>query len=1272
MAQQKRLTAIMATTFRVILALAAVVGAALISVDQASAQQPRFRMSGHPGPPQAPPQPVYFAQNTNERAPVRRQAAGVLEAYPCPNGQAAAWVESLSREFAQYADVRIVADPRTSRILVQAPPAMQSRIAQRMVALGQTASAPPIAVPNSPRANVVTSREVRLKNITAEKAEVQLAGLLADRFSTLASTGQRVRNFELAFSDGQRVHLAMDHTRNAALIRGSGRALETCEKLVRALDAKRSSSRLSTRVVSLRSADPTSVRMAVRAIHAGNVLRKNGNGALAMQTSQQQPAPGDAPASQQQRVDPEEQSLIGPVQIEVLEGLDGLVIRGHRRDVERVIAIINQIEALSAETVPAIEIRHLEHVDCQDLAELIIPLYQQVYYPRQGAVSITALVKPNALLLVGRTESVQTALELVGRLDQPVAPETQFQVFRLKYANAEMAQQTITDFFAERAALGTKVLVMADYRSNTLIVRASPRDMKEVAEVIKGLDTPDSEVVNEVRFFQLENSLAEELEDVLYRAINGDDFGRQGRTPSAARTPGAGGTGTSRQQRGGEQKSTMLTFVTVDGKGQRRLNSGILMDVRITADPNANMLIVSAPAESMELIEALIRQLDQLPAAEALVKVYTIFNSDAEGLAAMLETLFGEQTRGDRPAVRIGVAEGESSLVSLRFAVDMRTNSIIVSGSMGDLQVVEAILLRLDDNDVRNRKNKVYRLRNAPAPDVAAAITEFLTSRRDIEQIDPDRLSTLEQIEREVIVVPERVSNSLIISATPRFFDDIMELIKELDERPPMVMIQVLIAEISLNDTDEFGVELGLQDSVLFDRSLLGDLVTTTTTTQTAAGQVANTNVVGASNTPGFDFNNQPLGNSGSTTSFLDAAVVGAQSLSSFAVGRMNNELGYGGLVLSASSESVSILIRALKECRRLEVLSRPQIMTLDNQPAFIQVGERVPVITSSVVNEAGQVNQVDFEDVGLILGVTPRISPDGLVVMEIDAQNSEVGPEDEGIPVTVSATGEVVRSPRIKITLAQTTVAAMSGQTVVLGGLITKSEVDVHRKVPFLGDLPLLGNLFRYDLVSTKRKELLIIMTPHIIKNEDDAEMIKQIEASRMSWCLGDVIELHGDIGMRGRNDEWSDAEITVVYPDLDPGGRVPSGAEVAPRPGYTSPRPNVRPPRTRAKLPVSSELDFQTRSRSLARPPTGMVDPNAWRQSPNPMPYGPPDITARRIEPVAYRPGNPALSPAGPVMQSSYYSAGQGRVPPVNNRLQPLPPTAVPPAPYPWPPPP
>src|SRR5207237_896784 len=141
-------------------------------------------------------------------------------------------------------------------------------------------------------------------------------------------------------------------------------------------------------------------------------------------------------------------------------------------------------------------------------------------------------------------------------------------------------------------------------------------------------------------------------------------------------------------------------------------------------------------------------------------------------------------------------------------------------------------------------------------------------------------------------------------------------------------------------------------------------------------------NVLAASNTPGFNFNNQPLGNSASDSALRNATKIGGQGVGDFGVGRTNSTLGFGGLVLSASSESVSALLRALRECRRTDVLSRPQIMTLDNQAAFIQVGQRVPQITGVNTTTIGQTNTVTTVNTGIILGVTPRISPDGLVVM--------------------------------------------------------------------------------------------------------------------------------------------------------------------------------------------------------------------------------------------------------------------------------------------------
>jgi len=473
-------------------------------------------------------------------------------------------------------------------------------------------------------------------------------------------------------------------------------------------------------------------------------------------------------------------------------------------------------------------------------------------------------------------------------------------------------------------------------------------------------------------------------------------------------------------------------------------------------------------------------------------------------LRETLEDLFGAQAQAAEPTVLAGAKPDDSSLVYLRFAVDVRTNSIIATGSTGDLEVVEAILMRLDESDLRMRQTVVMRLKNASAETVAEAVSDFLSSELDAEQPVDGLLSSIEQTDREVVIVPELVTNALIISSTERFYDRIIDLVEKLDARPPMVVIQVLLAAVQLNDTDEFGVELGLQDSILFDRSV--------------------------DSVPGFLFNNTaiPLGNN---TGAAGSNLVGTQGLSNLALGRQNSDLGYGGLVISASSEAVSVLIRALQENRRLDILARPQIMTVDNVEGIVHVGENVPTITSvsPATNLGSQTFNVEYVDVGIQLNVIPRINPDGLVVMQITASRSQLGPEEEGIPISVAADGSVLRAPRIEIAEAQTTVSAMDGQTVILGGLITKDTTDIHRQVPWLGDVPVLGRLFSFDSVAVEKSELLIILTPRVVESEEDAELVKQVEAARMNWALADVLEVHGDPFDRA-------GHTPVIYPDLDP----------------------------------------------------------------------------------------------------------------------------------------
>ena len=139
----------------------------------------------------------------------------------------------------------------------------------------------------------------------------------------------------------------------------------------------------------------------------------------------------------------------------------------------------------------------------------------------------------------------------------------------------------------------------------------------------------------------------------------------------------------------------------------------------------------------------------------------------------------------------------------------------------------------------------------------------------------------------------------------------------------------------------------------------------------------------------------------------------------------------------------------------------------------------------------------------------------------------------------------QVIRSPSFTVTRAQTTVSAQDGQTVVLGGLIGKNETTISRRVPGLSSIPILGNLFRYDLEISKRSELLIILTPHVIKDEEQMERMKQLESSRMHWCLADVTEMFGDTGLYDITDGSQDDGAETVYPDADPIGTAPQGFE-------------------------------------------------------------------------------------------------------------------------------
>ena len=952
------------------------------------------------------------------------------------------------------------------------------------------------------------SRVVSLRHIPPEKLGQSILRLLPRQARTSRS-GDQTRITAVG-RDGTPIQFMIDRISGQVMIRGTIAAQNAWQRVINAIDRPANTRNDQTQLVSVNSRQNAAVQRAMDIIQQQNagapkvapprqpvVQWQGGQPVQRPRSVAQNPGAPTTPAGGQGTP---EKGLLGPVQIVYLEGLDVIVLRGNPADVERVQAIIDQIESLSTTTEPKIEIYELKNANSQAMVDLVNPLYEQILSPRQGAVSITALVQPNSVLMVGREESVRLVRELVQKLDKPTEPESQFHIFQLKNTSAAEAEAKITAFYEERGGLGTRVRVTSDERSNSIILQAGPRDAEEVGKLLEGMDADSSSSQQSMQVFKLKYSLAEELAPILQQALQ-----TQGTTD---------GTGTS------TGRAIGLSLLTMDAAGKRLIRSGILSEVTVAADTQSNAIIARGPEKTMPLIEALIKQLDELPSEDAEIKVFTLVHGDASLLSQVLNQVFGLQ--GSATGAGGGGFQGfgggqqtqggENPLIPLRFSVDERTNSIVATGGLQDLRVVEAILLRLDEPDVSTRRNTVYRLRYAPAGNVATAINDFLTNQRTIIDVAPNSITPLKQLEREVIVVPELVSNSLIVSATPRYFDDIYQIVQKLDERPPMVMMQLLIAEVELQEFAEFGIEMGLQDSLLFDRGVVDGVAT-----------------------PGFNFNNQPLGNANTTS----AGSVATQALSSFAVDRVNDTLGFGGLVVSASSDSVSLLVRALEQDSRLQILSRPQIMTMDNQSAFVQIGSRVPRITSSQLTQFGTINNTILEDVGIVFGVTPRVSPDGLIVMEIDAEKSELGGLNEGIPIAISESGDVIFSPIINTKTAQATIAARHGQTVVFGGLISETDDIVNRGVPYLSDIPLIGDLFSFDSHDRRRSELLFILTPYVVRGDDDINCVNQMEVERMSWCLSDAYRVHGYFDVNACQGNLGNIEgdgILEIHPDETP----------------------------------------------------------------------------------------------------------------------------------------
>ncbi len=322
-------------------------------------------------------------------------------------------------------------------------------------------------------------------------------------------------------------------------------------------------------------------------------------------------------------------------------------------------------------------------------------------------------------------------------------------------------------------------------------------------------------------------------------------------------------------------------------------------------------------------------------------------------------------------------------------------------------------------------------------------------------------------------------TRNIILSADEATTKAMLEVIKSLDHPQPQVLIKVVFLEVTHNDSLDIGIEGQYNgQSSAFGRiaSYLTNYAIFTNTTITSTGGSTTT----------------------SQSTVIQPGTLFPQS-NSYIIGQNfllqqqgNNPNGAGTYSLLGADFSATL--RAIAQAGKAQLLSRPSVLARNNQPATIQIGQNVPLITNVRYDTFGNaVNSVTYQPVGIILKVTPFITSDGMVQMIVQPSTSAIDPSFS-IPISAG-----VSAPVIDVRSADTVVITPDGQTVVIGGLMRNDSGEIITKIPVLGDIPLLGNLFKHKTSQTEKTELMIFLTPHVVQSPTQLASIAVHEQNHM-----------------------------------------------------------------------------------------------------------------------------------------------------------------------------
>ncbi len=529
-------------------------------------------------------------------------------------------------------------------------------------------------------------------------------------------------------------------------------------------------------------------------------------------------------------------------------------------------------------------------------------------------------------------------------------------------------------------------------------------------------------------------------------------------------------------------------------------------DADFASNQSSNALVITDTSANVRRVVQIVAALDTSIADAVDVRIFPLKFANAASAAQLINDVFAnlevasgqqqqdqfvppwrraeqQQQGGQRgQQTQRGQASGRGTRVSA--SSDDRTNSVVVSGPSDTLNAVAQIVKELDANPAEDETIFVYRLRNAQSLNVESVLnslfngtpptnrgttsgtttggstlqrasrttggggrtsgaggafgstsmttgglgqtsTRFGTTQQTTgatTRLSSQSLQTASDLAGLVSIIADPDTNSLLVRTSPIHYERVKLVLEELDKPVAQVLIKVLIAEV----THDKGYDIGTEFSVL---------------------------------------NIRPSGLGQDVGTSFNIPTIGAAAT---------------GMIVQVLEENFTATIRFLETQGKLDVLSRPYILASDNQLASITVGQEVPFITNSRITDTGQtINTIEYGDVGILLDVIPHINPDGLVILD-------VAPEISTLTGTTVPISELVSAPVIAKRSAVSRVGVRSGQTVVIGGLMEDRVVQTINKVPFLGDIPLVGYAFKRTQNNKTKTELLIFLTPHVAAEPD------------------------------------------------------------------------------------------------------------------------------------------------------------------------------------------